>query len=392
MLDDRLNPWLLEMNLSPGLNRRTHFLDNAITKMLKGMFEIVLGSPAAASTSYCGWNRLCPKQQMRRKHAWQSSLKPSASNLAVKGSRLSAKHHQRLEAALVYSDAIRKINSFYNNHAKIKIGFRKDAAIAIQCRTRGYLFRVNAKRDECAIMMQRLSRGFTARLRFYERKRSLAVRRVQHCWRKRAEKLRKCAMTMQCAARRFMECRRTQRAVRCNVRWRRLIRQLYAKMIASFVATLRYRTLQYAWMKVRAEAASVRIQRFLQKRAGRRDRAATCLARSVRSHFARRHAMRHRVSNQWRRISNGYAVQAMHENRIRRIVLAAWNRALRRLTKRKHLSAKTIQNATRRRQFLLARCAIRIQAVWRVFSSKRQVAVMRDADAAMKALCAVALL
>ena len=54
MLDQKLNPWLLEVNLSPACAERTEFLVNMLDKMADGLFDLLERKMLKVSDDYKG--------------------------------------------------------------------------------------------------------------------------------------------------------------------------------------------------------------------------------------------------------------------------------------------------------------------------------------------------
>ena len=112
MLDERLNAWLLEMNLTPGLNRRTPGLDHSISAMLNGMFRIIFEGNRDdreercmehASSGMWSQMQLVPRNDEPRSE-YQSSLE-------LHGTRVSGKTFSGRKCACAHSSQTVLIDS-----------------------------------------------------------------------------------------------------------------------------------------------------------------------------------------------------------------------------------------------------------------------------------------
>merc|ERR1712066_531870 len=62
MLDESMNLWLLEVNLSPGCEGRTPFLENMLSRMSKRLLDVVLFGDEALDGEPCFICATCMSQ------------------------------------------------------------------------------------------------------------------------------------------------------------------------------------------------------------------------------------------------------------------------------------------------------------------------------------------
>lgn len=77
MLDTKLNPWLLEVNLSPACAERTPWLVNMLDRMADGLFDLIESKFTKISDDFKGplRNYLLTKRKFEPKDNWNCIYK-----------------------------------------------------------------------------------------------------------------------------------------------------------------------------------------------------------------------------------------------------------------------------------------------------------------------------
>ena len=71
MLDQKLNPWLLEVNLSPACAERTEFLINMLDRMATGLFDHLEKKISKVSDDFKGDIKAYLSQKRTPNPCWQ---------------------------------------------------------------------------------------------------------------------------------------------------------------------------------------------------------------------------------------------------------------------------------------------------------------------------------
>eukprot|EP00397_Hematodinium_sp_SG-2012_P000667 GEMP01000668.1.p1 GENE.GEMP01000668.1~~GEMP01000668.1.p1 ORF type:complete len:1775 (+),score=410.32 GEMP01000668.1:168-5492(+) len=170
MVDQDLNPWLLEVNLSPACDARTPFIARMLERMSESMLCLILdGKEEKHNDGY--WRCICADTSFRQRadeslchHRFPTitddSLRMFAGDLVVVGKPLYFRHERKLELGWL----------------------RQKGAHFLQRVGRGFLVRTRARQQRClrsARLFQRLWRGVLGRRRAQRRREFLRARMLQ---------------------------------------------------------------------------------------------------------------------------------------------------------------------------------------------------------------------
>ena len=270
ILDHAYRPWLLEVNLSPALNHRTHYLTRLYKHMMNDLVDIVLETKTtgmdawsvgdAAYAGERGDDTPSGGAQDDKTGHWVLIHKGDASPsmpvatqvgaLVVTGTQVTRRGwrqlrrfdraQRKLDAALVIVTACRR----YLHRCRVWLARRNRAAITVQTQIRrmlAALFTIRLRRCIAATTIQcasrcRAARRLLARRKWLERRRvaSTAIQHVARQWlaiqelarRRTARRRFRAARTLQCAARgrsarnELVRRRARRAAVRVQTAWR----------------------------------------------------------------------------------------------------------------------------------------------------------------------------
>ena len=396
MLDERLNPWLLEMNLTPGLNRRTSNLNSLISRMLKGLFKIVFANDKGeiieeardeTPTTGCGnWTMLDlnPGYDSREKYH---------SMLEVRGTRVAPKTFHRLERALAYSSSQSILTRFLLASVKPWITRRFFSSSIIQATARRYLVKLKMWRQERCLAAHRIQIYIRKIMRKVNTRREKAACIIQKSSRRYLHARITSAMSIQLASRKWLSKLRDINSQKVAKRWRQLcakeirkLRDIKNKNALLLINRYRLCALGLSWQrwtrliaKSNAVSAVQKIwRRFANSKKLKQERAAVLIVKCARQYTKR---MR-RIRSRWKVLIAGYSLLTKR----RRAAFHAWQRRGALLSDARRRASCQIQRAFRKHLSKRSAAATRIGTVCRGLIARRRVAAFREQTLAMAAL------
>lgn len=198
MIDEFLNPWLLEVNLSPACDARMPFLSTMLIQMSESLLDLLLDDDDKEDAF---WRCICDETMNRQRGMERDEVGRSfTGQLTIVGKSLHFRHERKLELAWLRQDG---------RHLLQRVG-------------RGFLGRLHATRLRklrSTRLIQRLWRGYTGRQRARRRRLTLHVLVIQGALRRnmailqlRNQQDKIAATSIQCLVRVFLARRKTHHA------------------------------------------------------------------------------------------------------------------------------------------------------------------------------------